>query len=278
MKLQTEYYVDGNDIVLPDTSCFSLEQTFNCGQAFRFSKHGDVFTGVVNDRVLNLRQTESEIRLFSVTEEEFLQTFAPYFTLDIDYPAIIKSFSQDKTLAHACSIGSGIHLLRQDSFETLCTFILSQNCNIPRIRGMVYRLCEAFGKPLGDNQYTFPTPEVMSKLSVEDLAPVRAGFRAKYLIGAARSVESGKIDFSAIKQMDTESASVHLQQIKGVGAKVAACTLLFGCGRWDSFPVDVWIKRVMEKYYPDGFPKHLQNYAGIAQQYLFFAAQVGDFA
>ncbi len=270
MKLQMDYSVEGRDIVLKNPSCFSLLQTFDCGQAFRFSQHGDVWSGVVGDKNISLVQTDSEIRFLDLSESDFLNTFVPYFTLDIDYPSLIKDFSDDEILKKASEIGCGIRMLRQEPFETLCTFILSQNCNIPRIRGMVYRLCEAFGDEIEKGVYTFPTAQKLSKLTPDDLSPVRAGFRAKYLIDAAKCIADKTVDFSLMEKMSTEEASLHLQQIKGVGEKVAACTLLFGFGRWDSFPIDVWMKRVLSKYYPDGFPEKHKKYAGIAQQYLFF--------
>ncbi|MGN0464068.1 MAG: DNA-3-methyladenine glycosylase family protein, partial [Acutalibacteraceae bacterium] len=134
---------------------------------------------------------------------------------------------------------------------------------------IVRRLCETFGERIGENDYSFPDCETIAARSVEELAPLRAGFRAKYIIDAAQKVSSGEVKLSSLGEMPIEEARSELMKIKGVGAKVAECTLLYGVGKMNAFPVDVWVKRIMAEMYPDGLPECTKGVEGIAQQYLF---------
>jgi len=162
--------------------------------------------------------------------------------------------------------------MRQDPWETLITFILSQNSNIPRIKKMVSGLCEHFGQALPCGRYTFPTPESLV-VAPEALAAVRTGYRAPYIVDAARQVVEGKIDLAALAAQPSDEIKEALVKIHGVGPKVAECVLLYGFGKVERYPVDVWIKRVMESMYPAGFPEAFCATAGIAQQYLFHYAR-----
>lgn len=164
-------------------------------------------------------------------------------------------------MSKACKFAGGIRLLRQDSWECLISFIISQNNNIPRIKGIIDRLCENYG--------CFPTALEMSKETPDSLGYLRSGFRAKYLCDAANMVSSGNIDLKDVAAAPIDEARAALKKIKGVGPKVAECVLLFGMHRTDAFPIDVWIKRVLAEYYPNGFPAFAKENAGIAQQYLF---------
>lgn len=152
--------------------------------------------------------------------------------------------------------------MRQDSWECLISFIISQNNNIPRIKGIIDRLCGMYGG-------RFPEAGELSEETPESLEPLRSGFRAKYICDAAVKTASGVTDLAGIAAMPIEDARTELKKISGVGPKVAECVLLFGMHRTDAFPVDVWIKRVLSEYYPNGFPEYLKENAGIAQQYLF---------
>ena len=163
----------------------------------------------------------------------------------------------------------GIRVLRQEPWEALCTFIISQNNNIPRIKGIVERFCEAFGHPISEGEYAFPTPQSICDKTPEQLSYLRAGFRAKYLIDAAQKVFSGELVLEELYTLPIEEARQKLQTIKGVGPKVCDCVLLYGLHRVDAFPVDVWMKRVLERFYPRGIPDCLLGTQGIAQQYLF---------
>jgi len=256
-----KYTPDNGNIVLvqPD---FDLEQTLDCGQAFRWKKlSGSVFTGHFLNRELTVSQDGSVFTFHNTAEEDFLNIWADYFDFHTDYGELKRIFSADPTLEKACKFAGGIRLLKQDGWESLCSFIISQNNNIPRIKGIIERLCGKFGG--------FPDAAQLSGLNVTDLADIRSGFRAKYLCDAADKVSAGQVDFQKLKSMPIGEARRVLMSVKGVGPKVAECVLLFGLNRREAFPVDVWIKRVLEEYYPNGLPGFALENAGVAQQYLF---------
>lgn len=248
---------------------FNLKQTLECGQCFRFTENEDgVFCGVALGRELKFK-TEGEMLYINCAQEFADKYIAAYLGFDEDYDAINSILAEDKTLNSAIEYAGGIRILRQEPWETLCSFIISQNNNIKRIAGIIDRLCENFGEDIGGGAFAFPSAEKLSSLSVDDLAPLRSGFRAKYIIDAAKKVYSGEVNFEEIEKADLDSARDMLMKINGVGPKVADCVLLFGFHKLDAFPKDVWIKRIMEKYYPQGLPEFAIKYGGIAQQYLF---------
>lgn len=259
-----EYAKNGDDICLyqPD---FDLDETLDCGQAFRWEKipseYECTYSGVFLDRPLKISYNGEYFILHDTDEEEFLTVWADYFDLSTDYGEIKRRLSSDETLKRACDYAGGIRLLRQDKWECLCSFIISQNNNIPRIKGIIARLCEHYGH--------FPTPAELAGETVESLGYLRSGFRAKYLIDAAVKTAQGIIELEELSDKPIDEARKLLMTIKGVGPKVAECVLLFGMHKTDAFPVDVWIKRVMERYYPDGLPSVADGINGIAQQYLF---------
>lgn len=248
---------------------FNLEQTLGCGQCFRFSQISENrFCGVALDRYIELESIENELYVYC--ESDFSKDeIALFLDLDTDYVSVNEILSGDETLKSAISYAGGIRIIRQPKWEALCSFILSQNNNIKRISGIIERLCECFGESVGNGRYSFPSAEVLATLTAEDLAPVRSGFRAKYVIDAAKKVVSKEVDLDKIDALDTDSAREELMKITGVGPKVADCTLLFGFHKLDAFPKDVWIKKVLQQYYPEGFPEFAKKYGGIAQQYLF---------
>lgn len=249
---------------------FDPEAVFENGQCFRWQKQKDgVWSGIAHGRRLLLRKEGGGLLLTGTTPEDVQKLWRGYFDLDRDYAAIRAAFQQDAPLARAVAFTPGLRLLRQEPWEALCSFILSQNNNIPRIKGIIDRLCTTFGAPLGDGGYAFPEPEALAGLSPDDLAPVRCGFRAKYVLDAAEKVASGSIQLEELATLPLDEARAVLQTIHGVGPKVADCALLFGCGRLDCFPVDVWVRRILAAYYPGGFPEKLRPLGGIAQQFLF---------
>ena len=188
----------------------------------------------------------------------------------LDYVKIREEISASHpVLREAARYAPGIRILRQEPYEALCTFIISQNNNIKRIKGIVQRLCENFGEKLSDGEFAFPTAEKMSKLTPDDLAPLRAGFRSRYLVDAAQKVYSGEVNLEKCRTCNYEQARGDLMKITGVGVKVADCTLLFGLHRIEAFPVDVWMKRAMAKLFPGMTAEDFGEYAGIAQQYIF---------
>ena len=247
---------------------FDIRSTFLCGQCFRFSeRENGVFCGIAMGREISLSQDGRKVTLHNIDESD-IPLWTRYFDLDTDYGALIERFSADKTLKAACQGSSGIRILRQEPFETLISFIISQNNNIPRISGIIGRLCERFGDRAGGG-YAFPTAEQLSGITPDDLAPLRAGFRARYICDAVEKINSGAVDFSEIDALPTNEARERLKTIVGVGDKVADCVLLFGFHKLDAFPRDVWVKRLMAQFYPDGLPTCTKGYEGVAQQYLF---------
>ncbi len=259
------------EIICP--AVFSLGLSLDCGQAFRWTEKDGKWHGVAYGKPLTVQQIENRL-IFDCSAEDFETVWRNYFDFDCDYEKIT-SLYDDKYLKSAVSEYSGIRILRQEPWETLCSFIISQNNNIPRIKGIVERLCENFGEG-EDGKKSFPSAEKLSKLTVEDLAPLRAGFRAKYIIDAAQKVAGGEIDFNKISENPIEFGREELQKIKGVGAKVAECTLLYGFHKLEAFPIDVWVKRIMAEMYPNGLPECTKGTEGIAQQYLFHWRRMQD--
>ena len=253
------------------TNCFSLAQTLGCGQCFRFdSVNGDSdhWRGIANSRVLEISQNGDEVTFYNTDQTEYETVWADYFDLNTDYREIQTALCADPTLKTACGFCGGIRIMKQDPWEALCSFILSQNNNIPRIKGLVSRLCEQFGDPI-DGGFDFPRPEKLASLSPEDLAPVRCGFRDKYILDAAKKFASGEINPAKIACLSLKEARNELMAINGVGPKVADCALLFGFYKLTAFPTDVWVKRAMADLFSDGLPSCAHPYAGIAQQIIF---------
>lgn len=259
-----------NGIVYRGVSDLDLAQTLDCGQSFRWEQeeNGD-FRGVAFDREVTVHLDGGDFYIFGGKAEDSA-LWSDYFDLDFDYGVIKNELSAlSPVLKSAAEYAPGIRILRQDSWEALCSFIISQNNNIPRIKGIIKRLCECFGDKTEDSGYTFPSAARLSDLSVEDLAPLKSGFRAKYLIDAAQRVSSGEINLDEVLVMPIDEARQRLMKIKGVGPKVAECALLYGMHRLECFPMDVWMKRAMAVLLPEFTIEDLGQYAGIAQQYIF---------
>lgn len=256
---------------LPD---FDLPHTLDCGQAFRWScNDNNVWSGVAYNKYLELEKlADGSIVLYNTTKQDFEDIWYNYFDLDRDYESIIVKLSENETLKKACEYSHGIRILNQEPFETLCSFIISQNNNIKRIKGIIERLCENFGE-YKNGYYTFPTAEKIASLNLEDLAVLRSGFRAKYLLDAAKKVVNNEVDLYNLKNIPLDNARAELMKIVGVGPKVADCCLLFSHHHTSAFPKDVWIKRAMSVLFGDELPNNAQEYAGIAQQYIFFYAR-----
>ena len=268
-----DYTFKNNNVYITGNELFDLEKTFTCGQCFRFNKSEDgKWHGVVADKEIILWQNHDKIVMEDVSRDEFENFWYNYFDLDRNYQEINEAFSANKTLNTALNYGKGIRILNQEPWESLCSFIISQNNNIPRIKGIIDRLCSSFGKKL-INSYSFPSADVIANLTLEDLAPLRSGFRAKYILDAAKKVSLGEINLEKISKLGSDEARQELTKIYGVGEKVADCTLLFGMGHIDVCPKDVWIKRALTVLFDGDFPKCAIGYAGIAQQYIFYYAR-----
>lgn len=283
-KITSFLYEDGTECVhVENINRLNLFKTFDCGQAFRFEpvsllgKKYEYLGVALGKAVIFAQDTENELFIYNSTKEEYLNIWRNYFSLDVDYLAIdrdLNSILPETVIERAVEASSGIRILRQDSWEALCSFIISQNNNIPRIKKIIATLCEKYGNRVelfGRVDYTFPTPNALMLAGVSALYALKTGFRAKYIFDASSKVCSGEIDLDCVRGLSYQDGVSYLSKIKGVGLKVASCALLFGFDKTEAFPVDVWIKRVLERYFPDGLDiSSLGKHAGICQQYLFY--------
>lgn len=270
-------YYENGIVRLSEVSDFDPVKVFECGQCFRWNADEEgIYTGVAFDKVLKIWRDGDEICL-KATYEEYERIWRNYFDMDTDYEKIRRLVSIDEYMTEATQFGAGIRILRQNSWEALCSFIISQCNNIPRIKGIVERLCKGYGEEIETQDgiyYSFPDVGRIAATSEEELAPVRAGFRAGYIINAARAIDSGELDLDSLKYKTDEEALSELKGIKGIGDKVASCVMLFGLYKIDAFPIDVWMKKTIKEHY-DGrlSPCVFNGYAGIAQQYMFYHAR-----
>lgn len=267
---------------------FDPADTFECGQCFRWKKCADgSFTGIVRDRVVNIRMQDGVMILRNSGIEDFQRIWFDYLDLGRDYCDIKQRLVQkDEILKKAVEFGGGIRLLRQDIWETLISFIISANNRIPMIMKVVASLSRAYGRELtldGESFYTFPGREILAGVCLNELEACGGGFRCKYISNTSKMVMEGVVDLERLKDMKTSDARSTLTLLPGVGNKVADCTLLFSGTKYDVFPTDVWVKRVMEELYfkREASFKEIQEFAaeyfgdltGFAQQYLFYYAR-----
>ncbi|MBR5586734.1 MAG: DNA glycosylase [Clostridia bacterium] len=273
-----------NNTVLSDFTDFDLKQTFTCGQCFRWEVLPDgSYQGIAWGKLLKISQDETSFTLHNVSQQEYIDIWEKYFDIGRDYSAIKQSLAISDTMKKSIAAGSGIRILRQDIWETILSFIISASNNIPRIKKIIASLCENFGEPIENGFYSFPSPDKLKGITVEELAPIKAGFRAKYIVDAVNKANSGEVNIYSLESLDTASARKELLKINGVGNKVADCILLFSLGRTEVFPVDVWIKNTMCALYPEKCssvadarsvgPEIFGENCGIAQQYLFYYAR-----
>ena len=305
-------------IVAQNLDNYNLVDTLECGQCFRFlkltqsdgssgAKESDSYVEymtVIGEKLIFVGQRNTkELIFYDVTEREFSEICVPYFALDTDYAAIRENIilnTDSEFLKNAASAASGIRILRQDPWETLFSFIISQNNNIPRIKKIIRNICSRYGENLAQKQMLKICPKKCAELKNDDknidfeecrncgvcfsfpsadsvnkepdlLLDSNPGFRFKYLTDAAKRVASGEVDFEKIKLENSYEFTVdELMKIKGVGEKVASCTSLFAFSNLDAFPIDVWMKRAIDEYFDGKLdPKTLGKYAGVAQQYIF---------
>ena len=252
-----------------------LKKTFECGQCFRFETSGEnTFKGVAMGEYVCITQRDGFI---TFENDVCRETWQHFFDMDTDYEKITDELvKSDDIMKTAAEFGKGIHILKQDIFETIISFIISQNNNIPRIKKIINSLCANFGKEItvGDNKYyAFPTAEDLRSATVSDLDVIKAGFRAKYIVDAVEKILSEEVDLKKIDTLSYDEAKNELMKIKGIGPKVADCVLLFGASKYGAFPRDVWVKRVMKSLYNDENAVIEGDYAGIGQQYLFYYAR-----
>ncbi|WP_304206327.1 DNA-3-methyladenine glycosylase family protein [Peptostreptococcus russellii] len=275
-----------NGIILKETKDFDPVHIFECGQCFRWIKEDDgSYTGVAKGKVINVKKDGENIVIDNTNKEEFENIWYDYFDLGRDYTSLKKELAQhDENLKKAVDFGWGIRILQQDSWEMLISFIISSNNRIPMIQRAINNISEKYGKEIceyrGRKYFAFPSPEELSKASIEELRECKTGFRDKYIYHTNKMVIEENLNMEDFIEMDSEVCHKELMKFKGVGAKVADCIALFGMRKYDSFPVDVWVKRVMQEFYGAedmSLPK-MRKYgmelfgekAGFAQQYLFY--------
>jgi N-glycosylase/DNA lyase len=266
---------------------FEPKHVFECGQCFRWIKENDnSYTGIVKKKVINVSKTGDDLIIKNTNFEDFKNIWFEYFDLGRDYGKIKSQLKKYKYMNEAIKFGHGIRLLKQDFDEMLISFIISANNRIPMIMKTIERLSMLAGEEIelyGKKYYRFPNIKNISNLGISKIQSTRMGFRAKYVYDTAQKIAGGQANLGILNFIDTDEARKELMKFNGVGNKVADCVLLFSGLKYDVFPVDVWVKRVMQELYikKETNIKEIDNYAtqyfgdlkGFAQQYLFYYAK-----
>lgn len=279
------------EYVINNCNTFELKDIFECGQCFRWERQEDgSYIGIVNNNVIKVIKEENKITFKSVGEDDLKELVTYYFDLERDYEKIKKTLSKiDNNMKKSIEYGKGIRILNQDLWETIISFIISANNNIPRIKGIIDRISKAYGKEIifeSKSYYTFPTANELSKASVEDLRKLGLGFRDVRVYETTKLIKENKVDLEYLSnEKDFNKVRNTLLTLPGVGPKVADCILLFSSlKRWEAFPIDVWVRRVMNELYIGNEDEtkvkkeqiekiayeKFGSLAGIAQQYLFY--------
>ena len=279
------------NLIVKNVKSFNLTHIFECGQCFRWNRNEDnSYTGIVRKNVINIKMEDNDVYVISYGEDDINELFNYYFDMNRDYEKIKRQLRKiDNHMEESISYGDGIRLLNQDLWETIISFIISANNNIPRIKGIIERISKRFGEKImwnGCEYYTFPTPEQLSKASAQDLRNLGLGFRDVRVFETTQIINNKKIDLRKLhSEKNTEKVRETLLTLPGVGPKVADCILLFSTlKKLDVFPIDVWVRRVMNDLYihnenEEKVSKKLimstanekfGNLCGIAQQYLFY--------
>lgn len=256
---------------------FSASQICQSGQCFRMTENREEhkYSLIAFGKYLEVYQ-EGDTISFDCTQEDFDNIWKYYFDMETDYDFIINSIDgNDSYLVSAANFGKGIRILRQDLWEMIISFIVSQQNNIKRIRKCINLLCEKYGEKRctenGIEYYDFPTPEALANAALEDLYACNLGYRSRYIHATANSIFHREIDLEALYQMDYETAKQELLKLCGIGVKVADCICLFALHKTEAFPVDTHINQALAAQYPDGFPfDKYADYSGILQQYIFY--------
>lgn len=278
-------YTDNNgNLTISGLQDFNLAEILECGQCFRFEKEDELkYTITALGRTLTASQSGDSLTLYDCTEKEFKEKWHHYFDLDTDYAEIKRKISEgDEIMQAAVDYAGGIRLLNQQPYECLLSFIISQNNNIPRIKGIIAKMSEQYG-----TDSNFPTLEQLKDVTEEQLFALKMGFRNKYIYDAVKCLYGGGVQLDTLFDIDTDTARSELMKIKGVGPKVADCVLLFSLGHRNVFPIDVWVRRVISNLYFNGEEQSLKTIArfaedkwgelaGYAQQYLFYFARSGE--
>ncbi|MBQ8043292.1 MAG: 8-oxoguanine DNA glycosylase [Clostridia bacterium] len=274
-----------------EVECFNLKYTLECGQCFRWKCINDnEYIGVIEDRVIRIKQEENKLLIWSNKKENLGEVVGHYFDLEKDYTLLEVEISKiDENIAKSLEFSSGIRILNQPLFETIISYIISANNNIKRISRSVNDISKRFGKEIefeGEKYYLFPTLEEIKDITIDDLLSCGTGFRARYIKHDIEYFLDDQKFFERLKMVDTDEATKLLSSLMGVGPKVADCILLFALGKGEVFPIDVWVKRIMEKLYfkENKSLKEIKKYAnnkfgkhgGIVQQHLFHNVREGN--
>ena len=276
--------------IIENQESFKLKDIFECGQCFRWNENANKsYTGVINKGVLNVEKQGEKIIFTGFLDGNIKEIVTNYFDLDRNYEEIKQQLSNiDKYLKQSIDYGSGIRILNQDLWETIISFIISANNNIPRIKGIIEKISKKYGKEIQWNSqkyYIFPTPEELKEATAEDFRKLGTGFRDIRLYETTQKILNREFDLKEIENKDTITAREELLTLSGVGPKVADCILLFSTlKRFDVFPIDVWVRRVMNELYIKNedekkvskteimklAEKKFGSLEGLAQQYLFY--------
>ncbi len=280
-----DYTFKNNTITLNQTD-FNIKQILECGQSFRFTELDEnTFEIIAFNKLITVYSKDNIVKFIGTNETDFLDIWVNYFDLKTDYTLIKKTLLNDDEIMNTCiPFGDGIRILRQDPFEIIITFIISQNNRIPMIKKVIENLSMGYGTKIDDTNYAFPTFEQLKNITIEELNDCKTGFRSKYIRDFLDKIESNEINIDTLKTLEYQELKKELMKIKGVGTKVSDCIVLFGFSITNAFPVDVWIKRVVEYFYFDNNDIKIEdieafgkskfgNYGGYAQQYLFYYAR-----
>ncbi len=280
-------------LILENVDCFEMDHIFDCGQCFRWNKQEDgSYVGIIKNGVLRVSKLKNKVAFEGILDEDIHSIAYKYFDLENDYNVFKRQLNCiDSNMKKSIEFGYGIRILNQDLWETIISFIISANNNIPRIKGIIERISKKVGKMIewnGVEYYLFPTVQELSKLSVSDLRALGTGFRDKRIFNTTQMVLNNVVSLEKLEKMNsTEDIREELLKLDGVGEKVADCIMLFSLKRFDSFPIDVWVRRVMNTLYihnedetrvskkdiKETADRLFGNIQGIAQQYLFYWAR-----
>ncbi len=258
-------------VEVTDFGDINLDLTLDCGQCFRWQKTEDgEWSGTAYGRSISVRKTDGGLLFFKTSADEVVSLWADYFDLKRNYNKYLQVLSEDEAVRKAISKYGTIRILRQEPWETMCSFIISACNNIPRIKQIIERFCTEYGERITDGGFAFPTPSATASLDEDSLRRIRMGFRAPYIISAAKKVSADSGIFERLRSEDTDSARRELMNFDGIGRKVAECTMLFSLGCSDVFPTDTHVRAAVAQLYPNGLPECFSAFPGLAQQYVFF--------
>ena len=279
--------IDGQ-LVIENVKNFNTTHIFECGQCFRWNREEDSsYTGVVKNRVVNVIQMEDKLIFKNMSVKDYDNSIKQYFDFETDYDEIKKCINVDDIIGEAIKFGTGIRILNQDEWETMISFMISANNRIPMIKKVIENLSISFGDYIcsyrGKEFYSFPTADQLSKAPLEKIYECKAGFRSERIKEAAQRFLQERDIVYDLKNRTYDEGLEYLKSYKGIGDKVANCILLFSMKKFDTFPVDVWVRRVMQSLYVDdkASDKEIRRFAenkfgsmsGYAQQYLFYYAR-----